>query len=95
MILGKKNRLKYSLKNGSLTVKESDKVELLGITIDKVLNIKRHIQNLYCAAQYKLHALRQIRKYLTIDKATLLSKAFTNRHFNYAPLMCFAMKLPI
>ena len=88
MILGKKNHLKYSLKKGSLTVTESDKVELLGITIDKVLNIKRHIQNLYCAAQYKLHALRQIRKYLTIDKATLLSKAFTNRHFNYAPLIC-------
>ena len=35
MILGKKNRLKYSLKIGSITVKEPDKVELLGITIDK------------------------------------------------------------
>ena len=88
MILGKKNRLKYSLKNGSLTVKESDKVELLGINIDKVLNIKKHIQNLCCAAQYKLHALRQIRKYLTIDKAKLLGKAFINSHFNYAPLIC-------
>ena len=29
MVLGKKNHLKYSLKFGSVTVKESDEVELL------------------------------------------------------------------
>ena len=46
MILGKKNRLKYSLKIGSTTVKESDEVELLGITIDKALNFNKHIKNL-------------------------------------------------
>ena len=33
MILGKKKRLKYSLKIGSITIKESDEVDLLGITI--------------------------------------------------------------
>ena len=42
MILGKKNHLKYSRKIGSITVKESDEVELLGITIDKVLNFRKH-----------------------------------------------------
>ena len=45
MILGKKKRLKYSLKIGSITIKESDEVELLGITIDKALNFKKHIEN--------------------------------------------------
>ena len=34
IILGKKNRLEYSLKIGSITVKKSDEVELLGKTID-------------------------------------------------------------
>ena len=29
MILGKENRLKYSLKVGSITIKKSDEVELL------------------------------------------------------------------
>ena len=38
IILGEKNRLKYSLKIGSITIKESDEVELLGIAIDKALN---------------------------------------------------------
>ena len=61
MILGKKNRLKYSLKIGSITVKEPDEVEFLGITIDKALNFKKYIENLYRTAKYKLHALRQVR----------------------------------
>ena len=41
MILGKKKHLKYSLKIRSITIKESDEVELLGITIDKALNFKK------------------------------------------------------
>ena len=57
MILGKKNRLKYGLKIGSITVKESHEVELLGITIDKALNFTKHIENLCRTAKYKLHAL--------------------------------------
>ena len=83
----KKNRLKYSLKIGSITVKESDEVELLGITIDKALNFKKHIEHLCRTAQYKLDALRRIRKYVTVDKAKLLRNAFIDSHFNYAPLI--------
>ena len=56
MIHGKKNLLKYSLKIESITVKEPDEVELLGITIDKTLNFKKHIKNLCHTAQHKLHA---------------------------------------
>ena len=87
MILEKRNILKYSLKIGSITIKESDEVELLGITIDKALNFKNHIENLCCTAQYKLHALRRIRKYLTLGKAKLLGNAFIDSQFNNAPLI--------
>ena len=65
MILGEKNRLKYSLKIGSIIVKA-----LLGIIIEKALNFKKHVENLCRTAQSKLHALRRIRKYLTLDKAS-------------------------
>ena len=58
MIIEKKNRLNYSLKNGSITITESDKVESLEITIDKASNFKMHIDKLCRTAQYKLHALR-------------------------------------
>ena len=39
-----------------------------------------------CAA-YKLHALRRIRKYLTVEKAKLLANAFINSQFTYGPLI--------
>ena len=87
MILQKKNRLKYSLKIGSITVKESEEVKLQGITIDKALNFKKHIESLCPTAQYKLHALRRIRKYLTLDKTKLLENAFIDSQFNYEPLI--------
>ena len=87
MILGKKNRLKYSLKVWTITVKESDEVELLGITIHKALNFKKHIEDLCRTAQYKLHAFWQIRKYLPLDKVKPLGNAFIDSHFNYAPLI--------
>ena len=74
MIFEKNNRLKFSLNIGSVTVKKSDKVELLGITIDKALNFRKHIKNVCRTTQYKLHVLRRIRKYLTLDKAKLLGK---------------------
>ena len=71
----------------SITVKESNEVILLGITIDNKLVFKKHVENLFRTAQYKLHALTHIRKYLTLDKAILLGNTFINSQFNYAPLI--------
>ena len=71
----------------STTVKESNEVILLGIIIDNKLIFKKHIENLCGTAQCKLHALTRIRKYLTLDKATLLGNTFMNSQFNYAPLI--------
>ena len=71
--------MEYSLKNRSISIKEPDEVELLEITIEKALNFKKaHIENLCHTTQYKLHGLRKIRKFLTLDKAKLLDNAFIN-----------------
>ena len=51
MILGKKKRLKYTLKFGSIFIKESDEIELLGITIDKALNFKKQKFMSHCPVQ--------------------------------------------
>ena len=79
--------MKYSLKIRSTTIKEFDEMELLGVTIDKALNFKKHNKNLCGTAQYKLHTLKRIRKYLSLDKAKLLSNAFIDSQLNYAPLI--------
>ena len=83
MILWKKNRLKYSLKVESITIKESDEVELLWITIHKALKcflLIKHIESLYHIDQYKIYALRRIRKYLTLDKSKLSIASSTMHH---------------
>ena len=84
MILNRKSHRRQRMVINSITVKESIEVILLGITIDKLV-FKKHIENLCRTAQYKLHALTRIRKYLTLDKAILLGNTFINSQFNYAP----------
>ena len=68
-----------------ITVKESNEAILFGITIYNKLVLT--IDNLCRAAQYKLHALKCIGKYLALDTAVLHSNTFLNSQFNYAPLM--------
>ena len=78
MILSKTKRSKYNLLIDLLI--ESADVVLLGLIIET--NHK-----LCQTASYKLHALRRIRKYLTLEKARVLENAFVDSQFNYAPLI--------
>ena len=59
----------------------------MGLIIDNRLTFKDHINMLYRRANYKLHALRRIRKYLTLEKSKLLYRAFMNNQFNYASII--------
>ena len=86
MIFGKTSRKPITLNINQIKVKESQKVLLLGLTIDNQLTFKDHVDML-CSTNYKLHALRRIRKYLTPVKARLLCNAFTNSQFNYASVI--------
>ena len=86
MILGNTSHHRHILKINSMKAGASDEA-LLGITIDKKLTFKQHIENLCWKAQYKLHALRCVRKFLSIEKAKILDNAFIDRQFNYAPLL--------
>ena len=87
MILGKKKRNSVKLIINTTEIEESTKVVLLGITIDNLLIFNEHIANLCCTANYKLHALRRIRKFLSLEKVKLLCNAFINSQFNCALLL--------
>ena len=95
MILGDKSHHKHELKINSIKVEASDDVLLLGITIDKKLTFKQHVENLCRKGQYKLHALRRIRKFLTIEKAKMLGNTFIDSQFNYAPLLWMVCRTPL
>ena len=72
MILGKSSRLTDILNINNIKIRESQKVLLLGLTVDNCLTFKDHIDALCRNANYKLHVLRRIRKYQTSDKAKVL-----------------------
>ena len=87
MILRKKTPSSVKLIINSTEIEETKKVVLLVITINNLITFNEHIDNLCRTASYKLHALRRIRKYLSLEKAKLLRNAFINSQFNYAPLV--------
>ena len=88
MILNRKNHSRQRMVINSISVKESNEIVILGITIDNKLVFQKHIENLCRTDQYKfLHALTCIRKHLTLDKAILLGNTFINSQFNYACLI--------
>ena len=96
MVLGTKEADSFVLNIGKSKTESSTEVTLLGVKIDKQLKFKSHIEELCRKAAYKLHALRRIRKYLTVEKAKLLANAFINGQFTYAPLIwMFAIKSSI
>ena len=85
MILRKSVRQKYFLKIGLINVKGLDHVELLGMTMDKHSSFKKHIENLCRNANYKLHALRHIKKIFSCRKSQTTNNAIIDSQFNYAP----------
>ena len=96
MVLGSKDERSFNIHINHVQIKNSNEVTLLGIKIDKNLTFKKHISELCRRASHKLHSLRRIRKYLTVEKAKLLANAFINSQFNYAPLIwMFANKCSI
>ena len=87
MILGKTPRQPIILNINQIKLEESQKVVLLGLTVDTRSTFKDHVDMLCCAANYKLPALRRIRKNLILEKAKLLCNAFMNSQFNYASVI--------
>ena len=76
-VIGKRSYKPLKIFVNTFTIDECDEIEVLGLTIDKELNFKwkkkklnfsKHIDKLCRNAQCKLHALRQIRKYLSLEK---------------------------
>ena len=70
-----------------IKAEESQKVVLLGLGIDNRLTFKDHVDMFCRTANYKLHALRRIRRYLTLEKTKLLYNVFINNQFNYASVI--------
>ena len=87
MILGLSDDKCFILKINAIKTRNTSEVELLGLTIDYKLKFDAHIDKLCKTARFKLHALRRIRKFLTLEQVKLLAHLFVNTQFGYAPLI--------
>ena len=76
-----------SIKIGNTTIIESTEEKLLGITLDKQLSFKTHVQSLCKKAGQKLHALSRISYLLDTDKLKHIMRAFILSQFSYCPLV--------
>ena len=87
MILEEKQNTPFALNINGKKINNSREIELLGIAIDNQLKSKKHIENLCKKASFKIHALRRIRKFLTVEEARILVNVFINSQFNRASLI--------
>ena len=87
MFLSKYKNIEKNMSFDGNTIKSSDTVELLGMTLDKNINFKRHIQNICRKANNKTKALLRIRKCLTLEQMQALAEAYISSNFRYCPLI--------
>ena len=91
-IFVKSSRLPVTININNIKIRESQKVMLLGLTIDNCLNFKGYIDTLCRQASYNFHASQRIRKHLTLDKAKVLCNDVINSQFSYVSIIsenCF------
>ena len=82
MILGPSDDKFLILKINAIEIRNTSEVELLGLTIDHELRFDAHIDKLCETARFKLHALRSIKKFLTLEQAKLLANSFVNTNLS-------------
>ena len=87
MFLSKYKNIEKNMFFDRKTIKSSDTVELLGITLDKNINFKRHIQNICRKANNKTRAILRIRKFLNLEQAQVLAEAYISSNFRYCSLI--------
>ena len=86
MIFGDKSS-KATVTIRNLTIYESDYEKLLGITFDKKLSFRKHVEDLCKKANQKLHALARLFIYIDPIKLEILMNSFIKSQFNYCPLV--------
>ena len=82
-----KNTDKRSIKIGHKEIVECQKSKLLGVTIDKNINMVEHIQKICKQTSNKLHAFARVSNFLDERKRKILMKSFVISRFNYCPIV--------
>lgn len=66
-----------------IVIKESEDIKWLEINNDRTISFRKRKVNICCTSNYKPHALKNIRKSFTREKAKLIGNAVIENQFNY------------
>ena len=72
---------------GATKITESVEEKLIGVTLDKNLDFKNHVNTLCRKAGQKLHALASISNYVHVEKLRVMMNAFIISQFSYCLLV--------
>ena len=72
-----------TIKIGNAELKESYSGKLLGITFDKKLSFRKHIEDLCKTANQRIHALARVSYFVDPAKIETLMNTFIKSQFNY------------
>ncbi len=87
MFLGLKEKQKFILEINDQIIPLTEKVKLLGVTIDSQLKFDEHIKPLCKKAKRKVSAFSRVAPYLNHEKGKILYNTFIMSNFNYCPLI--------
>ena len=88
MFLGMREQPKLTLEINNITIPLTDRVKLLGVTIDSQLKFDDHIKALCQTASRKVSAFSRVANFLNYEKGRILYNTFVMSNFNYCPLVC-------
>ena len=87
MFLGLREKTKFILEINDQIIPLTDKVKLLGVTIDSQLKFDDHVKALCQKANRKVSAFSRVAPYLNHEKGKILYNTFVMSNFNYCPLI--------
>ena len=85
--MGLEKGQKLSFEINGISIRITEEVKLLGITIDSKLQFQSHVEAICNTANQKVKAFSRIVGYLQKHKVCLLYKTFIRSTFNYCPLL--------
>ena len=87
IFMGLEKGQKLSLEINGISIRTTEEVNLLEITIDSKLQFQNHVEAICKTANQKVKAFSRIAGYLQKHKAYVLYKTFIRSSFNYFPLI--------
>ena len=65
------------------TIRSLNTVELLGVTSDKNITFKVHVENICCKVSNKIRALFRVKNFQTLEQAEVLAEACMLSNFRH------------